>query len=66
MSEYLKSLEPNDTRVTLKSFLKSVSLINIPWLLKSEKKILTNFQILPGVMSQSILSKRQVCTQRNQ
>ena len=55
--------------VTLKSSLSqktSVYLINIPWLLKSGKKALTNFQILPGEMSQNILSKRQVSTQNNQ
>ena len=37
--------------VTLKSWLsqqESVYLIHIPWLLKSGKKISTNFQILPG------------------
>ena len=55
--------------VTLKSSLSqqaSVYRIHKPWLVKSEKKALTNFQILPGEMSQNILSKRQVCTQKNQ
>ena len=73
MSEYLKSLEPNDAQCYIATMLQSslpqqenVYLIHIPWLLKSEKKISTNFQILPGAISQNILLKCQVCTQRNQ
>ena len=66
MSEYLKSLELNDAQYCIKSSLsqrESVYVIHIPWLLKSGRNISTS---LPSAMSQNILSKHQVCTQRNQ
>ena len=69
MSEYLKSLEPNDAQYYIKKLTLTIGeCLPDPYtlLLKSGKKISISFQILPGAMLQNILSKRQVCTQRNQ
>ena len=56
MSEYLKSVEPNDAHRYIKKLtLATVEfyLIHMPWLLKIGKTISTSFQVLPGTMSQS-------------